>query len=71
MVPAAVDLPILVKVDQVDQQLIADAADEAGRVPANTMSRSRGENSHIPSIDLATALSENHRIMEWLQLEET
>lgn len=40
VVPATVDLPILVEVDQVDQQLVADTADEAGRVPADTMSRS-------------------------------
>lgn len=58
MVPAAVDLPILVEVDQVDQQLIADAADEAGRVPANAMPRSRGKDGHVPSVDLAAALSE-------------
>lgn len=58
MVSAAVDLSILVEVDQVDQELVADAADEAGRVPANTMPRSRGEDGHVPSIDLATTLSE-------------
>lgn len=40
VVPATVDLPILVEVDQVNQQLIADTADEAGRVPADAMSRS-------------------------------
>lgn len=38
VVPATVDLPILVEVDQVDQQLIADTADEAGRVPADAVS---------------------------------
>lgn len=57
MVPAAVDLAVLVEVDQVDQQLVADAADEAGRVPANAMPSSRGEDSHVPSIDLPAALS--------------
>lgn len=40
VVPATVDLPILVEVDQIDQQLVADAADEAGRVPADAVSRS-------------------------------
>jgi len=58
VVPAAVDLPVLVEVDQVDQQLVADAADEAGRVPANAMPSSRGEDGHVPSVDLAAALSE-------------
>lgn len=38
VVSATVDLPILVEVDEVDQQLIADTADEAGRVPADTVS---------------------------------
>lgn len=38
MVPATVDLPILVEVDQVDQQLVADTADEAGRMPADAVS---------------------------------
>lgn len=38
VVPATVDLPILVEVDQVDQQLVADTADEAGRVPADAVS---------------------------------
>lgn len=37
VVPATVDLPILVEVDEVNQQLIADTADEAGRVPADAM----------------------------------
>lgn len=58
VVPAAVDLPILVEVDQVDQQLVADAADEAGRVPANAVPCSRGEDGHVPSVDLAAALPE-------------
>lgn len=40
VVPATVDLPILVEVDQVDQQLVADTADEAGRMPADAVSRS-------------------------------
>lgn len=58
MVPAAVDLPVLVEVDQVDQKLVADAADEAGRVPANAVPRSRGEDGHVPAVDLAAALPE-------------
>lgn len=37
VVPATVYLPILVKVDQIHQQLVADSADEAGRVPAHTV----------------------------------
>lgn len=37
MVPTTVDLPVLIEVDQVNQKLIADCADEAGRVPADAM----------------------------------
>ena len=37
MVPATVDLPILVKVDEVNQKLIADGAYEAGWMPADAM----------------------------------
>ena len=37
MVSATVYLPILVEVDQIHQELIADSAYEAGWVPANTM----------------------------------
>lgn len=37
MVPATVDLPILVKVDQVNQKLIADGAYKAWWMPADAM----------------------------------
>ena len=37
MVPATVDLPILVKVDQIHQELVADGAYKAGWVPADTV----------------------------------
>jgi len=37
MVPATVDLPILVKVDQVNQKLIADCAYKAWWMPADAM----------------------------------
>lgn len=57
VVPAAVNLAVLVEVDQVDQQLVADAADEAGRVPANAVPSSRGKDSHVPAVDLPAALS--------------
>lgn len=56
VVPAAVDLAVLVEVDQVNQQLVADAADEARRVPANAVPSSRGEDGHVPTVDLPAAL---------------
>lgn len=37
VVPAAVDLPVLVEVDEVHQELIAHAAHEAGWVPTHAM----------------------------------
>lgn len=58
MMPTTVNLAVLVEVDQIDQQFIADAADEARRVPANTVPGSRGEDGDVPSIDLPTALLE-------------
>lgn len=56
MVPATVNLAVLVEIDQIDKQFIADAADEARRVPANTVPSSRGKDGDVPSIDLPTAL---------------
>lgn len=37
MVPTTVDLPILVKVDQVNQKLVADGAYKAGWMPADAV----------------------------------
>lgn len=56
VVPAAVDLPILVEVDQVHQELIADGAYEAGWVPADPVAGARGEHGNVPAINLASAL---------------
>lgn len=56
MVPATVYLPILVKVDQIHQELIADSAYEARRVPANTVASAWRKHSDVSTIDLASAL---------------
>jgi hypothetical protein len=56
MVPAAVDLAVLVKVDQIHQQLIADSAYEAGWVPANAMASPRCKHGDIPTVNLASTL---------------
>ena len=37
VVPATVDLPILVEVNEVHQELVAHAAHKAGRMPAHAM----------------------------------
>lgn len=37
VVPAAVDLPVLVEVDEVHQELVAHAAHKAGRMPTHAV----------------------------------
>lgn len=56
VVPATVYLPILVEVDQVHQQLVADSAYEARWVPANTVAGARRKHSDVPAVNLASAL---------------
>lgn len=56
VVPAAVDLAVLVEVDQVHQELVADGAYEAGGVPANPVAGARREHGDVPAINLASAL---------------
>lgn len=56
VVPAAVDLAVLVEVDQVHQELVADGAYEAGRVPANPVAGARREHGDVPAVNLASAL---------------
>lgn len=56
MVPATVDLPILVKVDEVHQELIAHAAHEAGRVPTHAMTGPGRKHSNVATIYLASTL---------------
>lgn len=56
VVPATVDLPILVKVDQIHQQLVADGAYEARGVPANPVAGARCKHGDVPAVNLASAL---------------
>lgn len=56
VVPATVYLPILVKVDQIHQQLVADGADEARRVPANAVAGTGRKHGDVPAVNLASAL---------------
>lgn len=56
VVPATVYLPILVKVDQIHQELVADSAYKARWVPANAVAGSRCKHSDVPAINLASAL---------------
>lgn len=56
MVPAAVDLAILVEVDEIHQQFLTHAADKAIRVPTFCMTRPGSKNDNVPSIYLTTTL---------------
>lgn len=47
VVPAAVDLPLLVKVDEVHQELAAHAAHEARRVPAQGVTGARCKHRQV------------------------
>lgn len=56
MVAAAVELPVLVEVDEVDQQLLADGAREAGGVPHPRGASSRCSHTDVPAQDSVPAL---------------
>ena len=59
MVPAAVELPVLVKVDEIDEQLLADGAGEAVGVPAAVGAGPRGADANVPRVDGARTLQFN------------
>ncbi|TNN29514.1 hypothetical protein EYF80_060337 [Liparis tanakae] len=61
VVPAAVDLPVLVEVDEVHQQLVAGAAHEAGRVPAHAAAGARRKHRDVAAVYLAAALRRRRR----------
>jgi len=74
VVPATVYLPILVKVDQIHQQLVADGADEARRVPANAVAGTGRKHGDVPAVNLASALftdSSCHRDWEGPDIPST
>lgn len=56
MVPAAVDLSVLVKVDQIDQQLTAGGTLETLRVPTAAMSGPTGKHRYVSTADLSATL---------------
>lgn len=56
MVPATVNFSILIKIDEVDQQLVAREADKTGWVPAHSGARSGGEHCNFTSIYLQPTL---------------
>ena len=56
MVPATMNFSILIKIDEVDQQLTAREADKTGWVPAHSWARSRGKHCNLTSIYLQPTL---------------
>lgn len=61
VVPAAENLSVLVEVDEVHQELLAQAAHKAGRVPAHSVTRSGYEHSNVAAIYLASTLAGKNR----------
>lgn len=56
MVPAAVNLSVLVEVDEIDQQLTAGGTLETLRVPTAAVSRPTGEHRYVSTADLSATL---------------
>lgn len=62
MVPAAVDLSILVEINEINQQLHAGGALETLGVPAAAVSSPTSKNSYVSTADLSPTLQKkNHR----------
>ena len=61
VVPSAVDLPLLVEVDEVHQQLAAGGALEALGVPAAALPRPARKHRNVPAADLPLALGVERR----------
>lgn len=59
VVPAAVHLPVLVEIDQINQQLAAGDALETLRVPAASMTRPAGKYSYVSPADLPATLEKH------------
>lgn len=56
VVPATVDLSVLVEVDQIDQQLTAGGTLETLRVPAAALSGPTGKHCYVSTADLSATL---------------
>lgn len=56
VVSAAVDLPVLVEVDQVNQRLVAGVADKAGGMPAGPVPQPGCKNPQVPCVQPPAAL---------------
>lgn len=56
MVPATVNFSILIKIDEVDQQLVTREADKTGWVPAYSRARTGGKHCNFTSVYLQPTL---------------
>ena len=56
VVPATEELPVLVEVDEVDEELLADGAGEAGGVPDPGGPGPGGPHADVPAQDTVAAL---------------
>ena len=65
MVPTTVDLPFLVEVDEVHQQLVTHAAHEAARVPTHAVARPRRKHCNVTSVYLPPTLRDGQRQRWW------
>lgn len=59
MMPPAMDLPIVIEVNKIHQELVAGGAREARWVPNLTRSRPRGEHHHLPTAEVLPTLMKN------------
>lgn len=64
VVPATVDLPVLVEIDQINQQLAAGDTLETLRVPAASVTRPAGKHRYVSTADLPATL-EKHIWSGW------
>ncbi len=58
MVPPAEELPVLVEVYEVNEELLADGADKAGRVPQVAGAKAGGRHADVAAVDASRALGE-------------
>ncbi len=56
MVPPAEELPVLVEVDEVNEELLADGADEAGWVPKVAGAKAGGCHADVAVVNASRAL---------------
>lgn len=69
MVPAAVDLSVLVEVDQIDQQLAAGDTLETLGVPTAAVTCSTGKHSDVSTADLSATLEKIYNLVGVVQRE--